>query len=341
MAEDRELIAAVGNIGRAPVRPGIVPTQQNIATPSTLTPNSGVRVDEGATPTPTSVNGAGEQAPRSGITQVQNPTPQSQPTNNESGESQPRSSGGRNKKNGNSKTTFIAVAMGICLIGIIILLIVLKGKGTGGPGDVLTDPTPIPNGDLVQDFQEYEDPFGLGGDDEWIVSTFEYTEEEYADLRRVGYTSSEIEEFKDKELAAAPLIEQAEQSRKMYLEETLAPYYDGRSEAFKELENQTWVGLPLVDADALPDSPEDFDLIKKTQTTINTDFEKVEPRGNQLFIKIYTDRAHDNWVYYQCTLYQWDTLEDYGNIVIEATISTFESETTVYEDWKIDNIVVY
>ena len=345
--DDKELIASVGAIGRRPVRPGIIPTQQNISTPQTLTPNSGVRVDEGVLPTPSSINGNGEQAPR-----VPLPTPASAPTpavqnpvpenSNSPSESQQESSrpAKKKKKKGSLKTTLISVGLGAGLIVILLLLIVLKDKGPTTPGDVLTNPTP-PTSDIVQEFQEYDDPFGLGGEDEWIVSTFEYTEQEYADLRRVGYTSSEIEDFKSKELEAAPLIEQAKEERKAYLDETVAPYYDGRSDEFKKLEQDTWVGLPMIEDSSIPDTTEELDTLTNRQVTINTDFEKVEPRGNQLFIKVYTDKKHSSWVYYQCSFYQWYQLEDEGNIVAEATITTFETEDTVCEIWKIDTIIVY
>ena len=326
-----ELISAVGNIGRqAPNSSPIMPVQQNIASPSTITPNDGVRVDEGVMPS--SINGVGEEAPsNSSQTPTRIPEVPQRNKSNKSGNNKGGKSGG--------KTKLISILICVGLLVIIILLIVFKDRGVSS---ILPDPTPTPsNSDIVQDFQEYEDPFGLGNGDDWITSSFTYSESERAALRRVGYTGDEIEQFQLEEKSAEELIEEAEKLRTEYLEETLAPFYDGRSEEFKALENQTWIGLSPLDENTMPATPEDYDNVKQKETTINTDYEKVTPRGNQLFLKIYTNKTHSNWVYYQCNYRQWNLLEESGNLVVTVTISSFESEAGVYEQWIVDSITVY
>lgn len=335
MADNAELIAAVGNLGKGPKGP--TPNLQPIASPSTIAPGDGVRVDEGASITPTSINGNGEAAP-SGPNPNPNPNagrPNPNP-NPKAGSAGNKGGGGKSSL----KNILIASVAAIGIFGIIILLIL--GKGNGGAGtDVLPTPTTAPADDIVQDWVEYEDPFGLGGEDQWVTNAFTYTEEELENLRRVGYTGTEIDNFALEEKPAQELIEAAEKAREEYLEETIEPYYKGRSEKFKKLEASTWVGLEEVEDGALPDSDEDFWNISKTNVTINTDYEKVEPRGHQLFIKIYINDEKDDWVYYQCTMNEYHQLKDSGNIIVIAKKHTFTTEDTSYEYWEIEGVNIY
>ena len=322
--------------------------RQNIATPPRITPNDGVRVDNGAgapvslsnpvVPTSTQPTGSIPMRPAGAVPGVnpntQNPVPPQAPQQEEPAfNTNPK---GKNKKGG-KKSIFIYVGAGGLIFVFILLLIIAKGNA--GPGNENV-PTPTPEAP-VEDFQEYEDPFGLGNGDEWIVDTFKYTEAELASLRRVGYTGTEIEDAQLLETPASELIEKAEQEREAYLNETLKPYYDGRSDEFKALENETWVGLPELDVNTIPSTPEEYDGILIKSVTMNTDYEKVTPRGNQLWLKIYIEKDKSDWVYYQCNYREWNALDDEGNVVVTFSITTLDTAEKYYESWKVDSITVY
>ena len=334
MADNAELVAAVGNLGRSSKTP--TPNLQPIASPSTIAPGDGVRVDEGASLTPTSINGQGEEAPKG-------PNPNPNPNAGRPNPNPNPNAGSAGKKGGKGsmKNILIAVVAGVVLFGIIILLILGKGNDGAGTGDILPSPTTAPGDNLVQDWVEYDDPFGLGGEDEWVTTAFTYTEEELTNLRRVGYTGTEIEAFALEEKPAQELIEAAEKLREEYLEETIEPYYKGRSEKFKTLEASTWVGLEEVDYDALPSTTDDFWNITKENVTINTDYEKVEPRGHQLFLKIYINDEKDDWIYYQCKMDEFYRLKESGNLIVIAVKHTFTKEDSTYEYWEIEGINIY
>lgn len=334
MAGNEELLAAVGKLGKGPSGP--TPNLQPIASPSTISPGDGARVDEGAPIVPTSINGNGEAAPTG---PNPNPNPNAGRPNPNPNPNAGKSSGG---KKSSTKTILLSSVIVIGLFGIILLLVLGKGNGGAG-GDILPTPTTTPTtgNDIVQDWVEYDDPFGLGGGDDWVVTAFTYTEEELADLRRVGYTGTEIEAFALEEKPATELIEAAEKAREEYLEETIEPYYKGRSEKFKKLEASTWVGLEEVDVDAIPDVNEEFWNVTTENVTINTDYEKVEARGHQLFLKIYIDDEHEDWVYYQCTYQEYAKLKESGNIVVVAKIHSYVTEDTEYHYWEIEGVSIY
>lgn len=304
---------------------------QSVISPSHITPNDGVRVDNGVNPSPGKPGLIPPAMPNNeevGKKPVQNSAPEKQ------------SSTATGKKT-SFKTILIGCGAGAAVILIIILCIMAKGNK-----DKIEEAQPDASqsedaGDLVQDFEEYEDPFGIVPGDDWIIETFTYTETELANLRRVGYTGTEIEAFQAEERPAQELIEEAEQARKEYLDETIKPYYDARSDEFKKVEQDTWLGLPSTDEEQLPVTPEQLDSFNTVNKTINTDFEKVTPRGNQLFLKIYLDDEHTNWIYYQCSPAQWSMLKPYGNLVVDVKVLTYQSEEKYYEWWQAVGISIY
>ena len=327
--------------------------RQNIATPPRITPNDGTRVDNGATvslanpnvPTSPMPTTSGGMRPLGGGPMGGAPgsiIPPAPPVNEEPPAPAPTDNGGGRKPNNNGekkkggKNLWILIGAGVTIFLIIVLAIVAKNN-EGSAGNA---PTPTPE-TTVQDFQEYDDPFGLGNGDEWIIDTFKYTELELASLRRVGYTSTEIEDAQLLETPAQELIDAAEAERQKYLEETIKPYYEARSEEFKELESQTWLGLPELDEDTIPSTPEEYDSLRTTSKTVNTDYEKVDPRGKQLWLKIYTDKTKTDWVYYQCNYREWNSLDNEGNVVVNFQITTLETADKYYEDWRVVSITVY
>lgn len=323
-----QIAEAVRMMGQAPsALSASAPTQQNFTSPATIRPNDGVRVDEGA-----DLLNPNGSVPNPSPSPNPNPNPNPKPGPNPNPNPKAGSSG---KKDSKIKLWAIAIVVGLLLV--LILLIVFKDRGSN---DIMgADPTPTP--EIVQDWEEYEDPFGLGNGDEWEVVAFAYTAEELASLRRVGYTADEIEQFQLEEKDAESLVEEAEKAREEYLEETLEPFYKGRSEKFKKLEASTWIGLEEVDRDDIPTTPEQWDAVSTSSVTINTDYEKVEPRGHQLFLKIYISDDDDDWIYYQCSYKEWSQLKDKGNIVVIANKHVLDTEENYYEYWEVEGINIY
>ena len=261
--------------------------------------------------------------------------------NNEPAKEEKKQDGNKNKSKGkssSSKTTFVAVIAIIAILGVIIVLIMAKGGKLSPATGILEDPEPTSS--AIVDVEPYVDPFQLDDGDMWIDYGFTYTDEQLARLRAVGYTSHEIESFEEDERDFDELVTQAENARKEYLDETLKPYYEGRSELFKSLEDSTWLGLEDSSED-IPKSIEDFEDVVYEEYTINTDFEKVPARGHQMFLKVYLDKEHSDWVYYECDVYQWMKLEDAGNIVAGIIKSSVVGGEHTYYSIKVSGITIY
>lgn len=145
---------------------------------------------------------------------------------------------------------------------------------------------------------------------------FEYTPVEISLLREAGYTGSEIEDYQMQEVDASQLIKQSEDAITKRYEELVAPYFDNRSEEYKELEEYTWLGgaeFEYKDAD-------DWQLKGAVK---NVDYVKVPLRGYQCWLRVEITRGNAEkgteptyaFMYIEPTRYR--ELADDGNINIE------------------------
>ena len=155
----------------------------------------------------------------------------------------------------------------------------------------------------------------------WIEPTpdpvFLYTSDEVSQLRGAGYTGDEIEQYQVNAVPFDELMEMAEEKHKEYLE-SLAAKYDVTTPEFEEYISQTWLSLPeRTDADEWTEIASYYEERK------NFDYQKVEPHGNQLWLKIYLDdNKHENWFYLNVDPTDWMKLNDSGNVIVNYTYCT-------------------
>lgn len=112
------------------------------------------------------------------------------------------------------------------------------------------------------------------------------------------------------------------------------PTYDIASDAYKDVIGQTWMSLPK--RNDIIEWTEDM-LAYEHQVKQNLDYEKVEPYGNQLFLKVYLDaNTHDSWFFLNITPNEWNLLDDTGNVVVDYVYQThwlpFENQLDAVED---------
>lgn len=112
------------------------------------------------------------------------------------------------------------------------------------------------------------------------------------------------------------------------------PTYDIATEEYKNVINQTWMSLPK--RNDIIEWTEDM-LAYEHQVRQNLDYEKVEPYGNQLFLKVYLDAStHDSWFFLNITPNEWNLLDDTGNVVVDYVYQThwlpFENQLDAVED---------
>lgn len=193
------------------------------------------------------------------------------------------------------------VLIGIALVAIFVLLLLFKDKIIP---DKNKEPTPTPTPEL-----------------EWIEPepvVFQYTWDEVARLRQVGYTGDEIEEHEILMTSVDELVRLAEEERQAWMEAEIAPMFDTASDEFKQYVSETWLSLP-----ERTDASEWTNVASYYQERKNLDYEKISVHGNQLFIKIYLDdNNHNNWFYLNVTPEEWNKLNDSGNVIVTYTYCT-------------------
>lgn len=136
-----------------------------------------------------------------------------------------------------------------------------------------------------------------------------YTSSEIEELRLNGYTGTEIEEFQVLGYEAEDMIKDAEKARQKKYKKELEPFFEGASEEFLELYNYTWFGLD--DLEVLTDT-ENYTY---RQTTLNLDYEKVDPKGLQLMVKLWLNE--EKYVFMVVEPARWLELAKAGNMVVK------------------------
>ncbi len=136
-----------------------------------------------------------------------------------------------------------------------------------------------------------------------------YTPDEVEALRENGYTGDEIEEYDELEMPAENLIEAAIAVRTALYEEEAKPYQDSKSEEYKKLEADTWVGQPKLKIDS------DITGYTYYSDITNVDYKKLPARGMQLFVKLVFPEGEVAFM--TVTPERYLTLRNEGNIVVE------------------------
>lgn len=165
----------------------------------------------------------------------------------------------------------------------------------------------------------------LLAEDEEDVPAFTYTEEEVEKLRQAGYTGTEIEENQANEVDVKYLLDASAAARKQLYEEEVLPYFNSASAEFKKLAADTWVGNPEFEL-----GEKDLGLAR-TEEVVNVDYEKLPPKGHQLFVKFYLQ--YDSVACFMVvTPERYYELEPAGNIVLSITYTTTEDGNKVITD---------
>ena len=151
--------------------------------------------------------------------------------------------------------------------------------------------------------------------------SFSYTAEEKEALRLVGYTGDEIETFEFEQKDAQSIVDEAEEARQEKYEEEVKPFFDGASEEFKELYDDTWYGQKEIQVD------EDTSSYGYYNKNLNVDYEKLPPRGHQLFIKLYL--RNGDAVFMTVTPERYLELPDSGNMVVAMKYTKLGNGTSI------------
>lgn len=173
-----------------------------------------------------------------------------------------------------------------------------------------------------------------------IWGALTYSEDEVNKLRAQGYSNEEITEFQNNAVDFRYPYYMALEGYYSYQLDNELPLYDLSSSEYKELISDTW--LSLNKRTDLVEWTEDYMAYSREERQ-NLDYEKVEPYGNQLFLKIYLDASnHESFFLLNVSPQEWNQLDDSGNVVVEYTYSThykpFENILDAVEDE--DNIFI-
>lgn len=213
--------------------------------------------------------------------------------------------------------TFVLIAAGIVVFGVIMCLVFLF-NGSDTPKDSGTETGMIPEEDL-----------------EWITpdSNYLYTQDQIEELRTVGYTGTEIENFQSLQMDVTELVKEAKAKRDAWVQEAVAPLYDATSQEYKDYIAQTWLTLPKRNDTDEWDNVAGYYEVRK-----NLDYEKVTSYGNQLFLKVFLDdNVHADWFFLNVTPEDWNKLKERGNVIVNYTYCTRyvgTDEFTQFEDYE-------
>lgn len=230
------------------------------------------------------------------------------------------------------KTILIAVGLGIAVIVVMLIFSQLNNAAN-------EENNPSQS---VDEFGNPIDPNNPDGDLVFIEpneTPFMYEFDQVEALRAAGYTGPEIEENEKNEVPYEDLIKQAEDARQAWIDEAVAPLYDTASDEYKQSVSGTWLGLPVREDLA------DFETTGSYyEETKNLDYEKVEPRGHQLYIKIYlSDDNHDDYFFLNVEPSDYLKLKDSGNVVVTyryVAAVTYNDEAGVFEENTDQNFIV-
>lgn len=150
-----------------------------------------------------------------------------------------------------------------------------------------------------------------------------YTETELYALRKWGFTANQIEVAARDGISAEGLVEQAKLDRQEAQKEAFEAVKDTASPEYLNLLNNTWLGGDPLDTSGF--TPDKIPITDKER--MNVDFEKVEARGTQLYIKVYLPDG--KVAFMQTTPNRYNALPDSGNMVIDVSKEFTEDDIYV------------
>lgn len=211
------------------------------------------------------------------------------------------------------KIAAIAIGATVLIVGTgIIAMSISSAKREAQAEQEIQD-----NFDRVNEMFEAgkKDPAQFQEQEEEVLETAaptSYTEKELTALRKWGFTASEIEIASRDGLSAKELVASARADREEAQKEALAAVSDTASDEYKYLLNKTWLGQEPLDISKFTS-----DIMYNQMTyTDNADFEKIEPRGRQCFIKVYL--SDGSVAFMDLTPSRYNELPESGNIVVEV-----------------------
>ncbi len=168
--------------------------------------------------------------------------------------------------------------------------------------------------------------------DEMEESTFEYSLEDRELLRVNGYTGDDIERFEIEERDVTDLVEESEQKRQEIYDAEIKPILDGASPEYKKLKSQTWVGSPKMSDTILSE-----DAMEERVGTYNCDYEKIDPCGTQLFLKLDLKEFKQS-AFITVTANRYRELENTGNIVVVIEYDKYSDDSILITDVREKDI---
>ena len=147
-----------------------------------------------------------------------------------------------------------------------------------------------------------------------------YTDDEIINLRNAGLTQDAITRFQNDGVPYDYVyFTYLEQYYAWQLNNQL-PILDTASPEFEDIIDDTWLTLEKRTDTYGWTSKYIASTYEEKQ---NFDYEKVEPYGNQLFLKIYLDAMdHDSFFLLNISPDDWNKLDDKGNVVVSYTYVT-------------------
>lgn len=225
----------------------------------------------------------------------------------------------------NKKTPIIIIALILVVVSAIVLIVTFTGKKKDETAD-----TEVTDTEAVTEVPTEQEPV----EQESIFKTI-YDFDQIQNLLAAGATNDQVEMWQDNGVEYSYVYyTMLDRYYGWQLDNTL-PTYDMASPEYKEVIDQTWMSLPI--RTDIGEWTEDKYLAYSYEAKQNLDYEKIDPYGNQLFIKVYLDAdTHDSWFFLNVTPQEWNMLDDIGNVVVEYTYQThwlpYEHQIDAVED---------
>jgi hypothetical protein len=228
----------------------------------------------------------------------------------------------------NKPAVNIKIVIGVVVLAVLILIIiimqVLKGKNKEVEEPVVEEEPIIE--------EVYTEPVV---DEGFSIAAVTYSDDQISDLRNAGATTDQITAWQENGTPYEYVYYSMLENYYAFQLQNTLPTYDLTSDEYKETISDTWVALDKR-TDVAEWSSDDY-IAYTYEVTQNLDYEKIEPYGSQLFLKVYLDaQTHDEWFFLNITPMEWNQLDDTGNVVVNYTYCThylpYESKFDAVED---------
>lgn len=147
------------------------------------------------------------------------------------------------------------------------------------------------------------------------------------ELRKLGYTGDEIAAAQNSGADLNAMVESARALRDEEAKEALERMSDSASEEFQHIVNYSIFCLPEIEFPEVENAP--GRVIKDGNYTVNADYEKLDLRGNQLFIKLKI--ANETYAFMTTTPERWGNLPDTGNMVVRIDYTLYGMESSMIQ----------